>query len=221
MASVTDDPAAADDYPPLSSLNHLLFCPRRAALLRTEQVWIDNAFTVEGTLRHRRTHDEGASQNLAAGPIARGMDLVSHRLRLVGKADVVEFRPNSAGGPPTPFPIEYKRGRKRRWDNDEVQLCAQALCLEEMTGAAVPAGAIFHIKSQRRREVAFDVALRGRTEAAAAELHRLLMAGEIPPPVVKPRCRGCSLHDVCLPQIGAQPRRTAKYLAGLFRPAEE
>jgi len=102
-----------------------------------------------------------------------------------------------------PYPIEYKRGKRKKWDNDDVQLCAQALCLEEMLGVAVPRGAIFHIKSKRRREVAFTDKLRAKTEAAAARLHELIAAGITPPAVLKPQCDGCSLRGICLPGLAA------------------
>jgi CRISPR-associated exonuclease Cas4 len=111
--------------------------------------------------------------------------------------------------------VEYKRGRKRRWDNDEVQLCAQALCLEEMLGVAVPAGAIFHVGSRRRREVLLDEGLRRTTEQAVEQLHALLASGATPAPVLHPKCKACSLHDVCLPELvtaGAVYQKAARAL---------
>jgi CRISPR-associated exonuclease Cas4 len=193
-------PADSDSYPPLSALNDLLFCPRRCYLHRVEGVWTDNVHTASGTLDHRRVH---AARDAEEAPfrVARGLRLVSHRLRLVGVADVVECHPDPAGGPDVPFPVEYKRGRRRRWDNDEAQLCAQALCLEEMLGVAVPAGAIFHVKSKRRREVRFDASLRRLTEDAAARLHQLLGSAVTPLPVVHPKCRQCSVNGLCLPNL--------------------
>ncbi|MBI3408669.1 MAG: CRISPR-associated protein Cas4 [Planctomycetes bacterium] len=194
----------------------------------------------------------------------RGLWLRSARLGLVGKADVVEFRPiapspptplprggeggsTSDGSPLTPlprkaeggstsaphplplssegargetneipFPVEYKRGRKRRWDNDEVQLCAQAMCLEEMLGVQVPAGAIFHVKTRRRREVSFTPALRAQTEDAARRLHELLASGRTPLPVFKPRCKGCSVRDLCFPQTLDNPARVRDYCRQLW-----
>src|SRR5271166_5356385 len=145
-------PADSDSYPPLSALNDLLFCPRRCYLHRVEGLWLENVHTVSGTLAHERVHTPRDADETPARA-ARGLRLVSHRLRLVGVADLIEFHPDPAGGPERPFPVEYKRGRRRRWDNDEVQVCAQAICLEEMLGVAVPAGAIFSVRSKRRREV--------------------------------------------------------------------
>jgi CRISPR-associated exonuclease Cas4 len=212
------EPATADreEYPPLSALNHLLFCPRRCYLLRVEGVWVDNHHTVGGTLDHRRVH---ASRDSQEGPhrTARGLPLVSHRLRLSGVSDLVEFHAAREGGPEVPYPVEYKRGRRRQWDNDEVQLCAQGLCLEEMLGVAVPAGAIYHGGSKRRREVAFTVDLRRRTEAAAGRLHALLATAEAPAPVVHPKCRQCSLIGLCLPELIAAPAAYRHAAAGLYR----
>ena len=116
-----------------------------------------------------------------------------------------------------PYPVEYKRGRRRRWDNDDVQLCAQALCLEEMLGVAVPAGAIFHVKSKRRREIVFTPELRAKTEEAARRLHQLVASGVTPPPVLKARCRGCSLYDLCMPELLGRSIAVRKYQESLFQ----
>jgi CRISPR-associated exonuclease Cas4 len=176
-----------DDLQPIRALNDLLFCERRCALHRIEEIWADNAHTLEGLRGHQRP-DRPGYEAAADGIVAvHGVLLRSQRLGLVGKADVVEFRPQADGGE-MPYPVEYKRGRRRKWDNDDVQLCAQALCLEEMLGVAVPAGAIFHIKSKRRREVVFTAALQAKTESTARRLHELVASGMTPPPVLKPRC---------------------------------
>jgi CRISPR-associated exonuclease Cas4 len=187
--------ADSDDYPPLSALNDLLFCPRRCALHRIEGLWVDNRHTVEGSHVHRVVDaGKGREQTEESYRVVRGLRLRSQRLRLVGVADLVEFRPQ-------PYPVEYKHGRRRRWSNDDVQLCAQALCLEEMLGSNIPAGAIFHARSGRRREIAFDPALRRTTEEAVDRLHSLLASGHTPSPVLHPRCKECSLHDLCLPEL--------------------
>jgi len=199
-----------DDYLPISALNDLLFCERRCAMHRIEQVWIDNVHTVEGTHVHRRADDHDEHSASRGVRTARGVLLRCQRLRLTGKADIVEFHPVPGGGE-VPFPVEYKRGKRRRWDNNEVQLCAQALCLEEMLGMAVPAGAIFHVKSKRRREIEFTAKLRAETEMAGTRLHELIASGITPPPVLKPRCRGCSLHDVCMPELFSQPAAITRY----------
>lgn len=242
------------DYPPLSALNDLLYCERRCALHRIEEMWVENAHTLSGTLSHKRA-DKPVEWKCESGREVHGMWLKSDRLRLVGKADVVEFQPvgesfhdshlvrqdtreSEAPNPnesvenlghgmtelrsrttlnEVPFPVEYKRGKRRKWDNDDVQLCAQAICLEEMLGVEVPRGAIFHIRSKRRREVVFTDKLRKKTEMAAARLHELIASGVTPPAVLKPQCEGCSLREVCLPELADQTARVERYCRELFQ----
>ena len=206
----------SDDYPPLSALNHLLFCERRCALLRIEGVWVENVHTTGGNLDHRRAH-EVADRSRASVRVVSGLRLVSHRLRLTGVADLVEFQKPGPNEGETPYPVEYKRGRRKRWDNDEVQLCAQAICLEEMLGVPVGKGAIYHITSRGRREVEFTPELRAKTESTAARLHELIASGLVPAPELKPRCRGCSIHGVCLPEVFGHPERVDRLTARLFR----
>jgi len=145
---------------------------------------------------------------------------VSHRMRLVGVADAVEFH-RQADGSEVGFPVEYKNGRRKRWDNDDVQLCAQAICLEEMTGWAIPAGAIFHRKTRRRREVMFDGRLRSKTLEAADRLPRVLAARVAPLPVVHRKCGGCSLNETCMPVLLSEPLVLARRGRELFaRPCD-
>lgn len=203
-----------DDYPPLSALNDLLYCERRCALHRIENVWVDNAHTVLGTMDHRRA-DRSVDWKRGEGREVHGMWLKSDRLRLVGKADVVEFHPG-AEGVDVPFPVEYKRGKRRKWDNDDVQLCAQAICLEEMLGVCVPRGAVFHVRTKRRREVEFKASLREKTIRAAARLHELIASETPPPPVVKPQCQGCSLADLCLPKVLSRDEAISTYMRTLW-----
>lgn len=231
--------SASDGYPSISSLNHLLYCERRCALLRIENVWVENAYTLSGSLSHERADIPVDWIRSAGVREVHGIWLKSDRLRLVGKSDVVEFHPaghaarvcdsdepaskDTTRGPRVttseiPYPIEYKRGKRRRWDNDDVQLCAQALCLEEMLGASVPRGAIYHIQSKRRREVVFTPELRRKTEATAARLHELLDSAKTPPPVLKPRCDGCSLREICLPEALGDRERVRQYVSQLFHP---
>jgi len=237
--------APDDDYPPLSALNDLLYCERRCALHRIEGVWIDNAQTLAGTLGHKRADKPVTWESADGVREVHGMWLKSDRLRLIGKADVVEFhsageslrdshstpelvepwqeKPDLASWNDAttrsdiPYPVEYKRGKRRRWDNDDVQLCAQALCLEEMVGVEVPRGAIFHIKSKRRREVVFSDKLRKKTETAAARLHELIASGVTPPAVLKPQCDGCSLRAICLPELAGRGQEVGAYVRALFQ----
>ena len=213
--TTTTQPPESDDYPPLSALNHLLFCDRRCALLRIDGVWVENVHTTGGAIDHRRAHKVG-ERTRSSIRVASGLRLVSHRLRLTGVADLVEFRQSGPSGAGVPYPVEYKHGRRKRWDNDEVQLCAQALCLEEMLGVSVPKGAIYHTTSKARREVEFTTILRAKTEAAVSRLHALLASRRIPAPELKPRCRGCSIRSVCVPEAFGHPERVARLTARLF-----
>jgi CRISPR-associated exonuclease Cas4 len=210
-----DPHAIEDDYQPIRALNDLLYCERRCALHRIENVWVDNAHTVSGTFSHERA-DRPVDWKCGNGREVHGMWLKSDRLRLVGKTDVVEFHPQ-ADGPDVPFPVEYKRGKRRKWDNDDTQLCAQALCLEEMLGTAVPRGAIFHIKTKRRREVVFTPTLCSETEATARRLHELISSGITPPPVLKPQCKGCSLLEICMPKALERTKTLNNYMRSLWK----
>jgi CRISPR-associated exonuclease Cas4 len=219
---------AEDDLLPVSGLQHLLYCERQAALIHLERIWVDNSFTVEGTHLHERA-DGGEGESRGDLRIVRGLPLRNARLGLSGKADVVELRRLGPGqeaseagasfpGVPglwQPFPIEYKRGRPKSHRADEVQLCAQALCLEEMLGVPVPAGALFYGKPRRRTEVAFDRSLRQLTEEAAARFHEIMESGVTPSPVHGPKCERCSLLDVCLPE--APTSSALGYLARFLR----
>ena len=176
---------------PLSGLQHLAFCPRQWGLIHIEQQWRENRLTAEGRLLHERADLPGQSRRESTRTV-RGMWLRSERLQLTGRADVVEFRPE-------PYPVEYKRGKRKPNDCDQVQLCAQALCLEEMLSVAVLKGAFFYGEPRRRLEITFTPELRGRTEALASTMHRLFHSGVTPAAEPGPHCRSCSLVDVCLP----------------------
>jgi len=215
-----------DDLLPLSALQHLLFCERQCALIHLEQIWVENPLTVEGRHLHERV-DAGHGESRAGVHLARGLPLRCLRLGLSGKADLVEFHRLGAGeagatlagreGSWRPFPVEYKRGKPKTHRADEVQLCAQALCLEEMLKTEVPAGALFYGQTRRRQEVPFDRELRELTEGTAARLQALIRSGTTPPPVREPKCDRCSLFDVCMP---AAPKRSARtYLEGILQQA--
>ncbi|PID56160.1 CRISPR-associated protein Cas4 [candidate division KSB3 bacterium] len=194
-----------DDYIQLSALQHYLFCPRQCALAYMEMIWDDNQFTMQGNILHERVHRESREKR-GDLIISRGLRLVSAQLGLSGQADAVEFHKSQQGcrlphtrGRWQPFPVEYKRGKPKKNNCDAVQLCAQAICLEEMLGCDIPAGALFYGKARRRKEVEFTPALRGETRQCAAATHNLLRSGLTPPPLADKRCNNCSLQERCMP----------------------
>jgi len=201
-----------DELLPLSALQHLVFCERQCALIHLEGAWDDNRLTAEGRLLHERVHEAG-DECRGDVRIARGLRLRSLRLGLTGQADVVEFH-RQPDGTWRPFPIEYKRGRPKPDACDEVQLCAQAMCLEEMLGVEIPQGAIFYGQPRRRHDVALTAALRVQTENAAQRLHELLRSGETPAAVYEKKCDRCSLLELCMPRVAGQRKSAARYLAG-------
>ena len=199
---------------PLSALNDYLYCERRAALKFIEGVRGTNEHTVLGDLAHEHVDTPGYEQR-AGWELLRALPLFSDKLGLTGKADLVEIqREPGTGRIAGARPVEYKKGPKRRFDNDDVQLCAQALCLEEMFGLSIAEGAVFHAASQRRRDVPFDESLRAQTRDALAGLRALLATATIPPAELKPQCDGCSLRGVCLPEAASHRP------ADLFAPRE-
>ena len=205
MPEAVSEAVEDDSLLPLSALNHLLYCDRRCALIHIEGVFVENVYTLEGSLAHE-TADTPGYESAAGVRVVRALPLNSKRRRLVGKADIVEFRGAVA------YPVDYKRGKRKKWVNDDVQLCAQALCLEEMLETSVPRGAVFHGQSKRRREVEFAAPLRAETSAAIERLRALLMNRTVPHAQLKPQCEGCSLHDVCLPELSAALPAAARAL---------
>ena len=183
-----------DELEPLSALQHLLYCPRQCALIHNEQLWAENQFTAEGRLLHERV-DAGGREQRDGVIVERRVPIRSFRLGVSGIADVVEIHDHNR-----PFPVEYKRGRPKAHRADEVQLCAQAICLEEMLNVSISEGALFYGRTRRRKIVVFDTELRELTERIAYELRQMLSKRETPPPEYAARkCNSCSLLDLCQP----------------------
>jgi CRISPR-associated exonuclease Cas4 len=180
----------------VSALEHWSYCPRQCALIHLDQVWDENIYTLRGRHAHEKVDIPDAELRDGVR-VERALPIWSDRLGLVGKADVVEYHGD------IPYPLEYKHGNRRHREHDDLQLCAQALCLEEMSGRPVPCGAIYHHRSRRRREVAFTAVLRDRTEQAVREVRELLRNKRLPPPVNDARCDNCSLRESCLPGVVA------------------
>ena len=196
---------------PLSLLNDFLYCPRRAALKAIEGWWGENEYTVRGELAHE--HADLPGYEVAKGvKLLRALPVFCDRLGLSGRCDIVEQHADGSL-----CPVEYKKGKRRKFENDDAQLCAQAFCLEEMFSRPVLRGAVFHASSKRRREVEFTAQLRRLTEDAVYDLRKLTEAGTAPPAVFKPACEACSLYRICLPQVTSDPDRMARVARQLFR----
>ena len=200
-----------DELLPLSGLQHLLFCERQCALIHVERLWVENLFTAEGRIMHERVHDPGRRSSKTIRT-EYGVPLRSFELGLTGQADVVEFHRPLGSGTWQPYPVEYKRGKAKNENWDRVQLCAQALCLEEMLKTEVPSGALFYGKTRRRVDVHFDTKLRASTECAAQRYHALVQSGKTPRPSFKPRCEHCSFLDICLPKTMYRKESVKDYL---------
>ncbi len=197
----------APDPVPLAALQHWCYCPRQCALIHVEQVFADNLHTLRGQAVHQQVDQPGV-ETRAGLRVERALPVWSDLLGLIGKADIVEFESDG-----TPYPVEYKHGSRNKaaWIAacDDLQLAAQAMCLEEMTGKSVPMGALYYATSKRRREVRIDADLRQRVVAAAAAVRAMVDAAVLPAPTFDKRCDKCSLADICLP--AARP-----VVAGLF-----
>ncbi|MEF8942106.1 MAG: CRISPR-associated protein Cas4 [Desulfohalobiaceae bacterium] len=200
-----------EDLIPLSALQHLLYCERQCGLIHVDVVWTENRYTAEGRVVHERAHESG-SRKRGEVRTETGVSLRSFELGLVGQADVVEFH-REESGVWRPYPVEYKRGRQKPQDWDRVQLCAQAMCLEEMLGVAVPLGAIYYDQPRKRERVELDQRLRSRTKEAALRAREIIFSGTLPPAEQGPRCRRCSLSEICLP--GVRKRSISNYLSSI------
>lgn len=193
----------------ISALEHYAYCPRQCALIHLEQVWSENLYTMRGRDVHEHVHDE-SSHEMDGVKLERSLPIWSRRLKLTGQADLVEFHDG------IPYPVEYKSGRYRRGNPETVQLCAQALCLEEMFGVSVPKGALFWHGSQGRREIVFTEAMREQVEDVVSKVAEMLAKRVVPEPVNDKRCLECSLKDSCLPAVVAGKARNRKAARELF-----
>lgn len=206
----------ADDPIPISALNQFSYCPRRCYLIHAEGEFKENIHTLRGRFEHERV--DSLKHEVSAGVrVEYALPVWSKRLGLSGRCDVVEFHADSSI-----YPVEYKHGKRVRWFNDDLQLAAQALCLEEMLQNPVSKGAIYHQGSRRRREVEINAELRESVEQASAAVHKLLQQGVLPPPVDDVRrCPQCSLKDICQPDLARAGARLAMLRRTLFEPEEE
>lgn len=197
-----------EEFLPLSGLQHFLFCRRQWALIHIEELWAENLRTTDGDLMHERTHDEAFTEKRGNKIISRGMSVHSYRLRVSGKCDVVEFHRDGSGigingweGLWIPFPVEYKNGEPKENNCDAAQLCAQAICMEEMLCCLIPCGALFYGQTKRRLPVEFTEELRREVKEALEEMHALYKRGHTPKVKPTKACNACSLKELCLPVL--------------------
>lgn len=199
--------SAEEEYLQLSGLQHYLFCPRQWALIHVEQQWVENIHTVIGDIMHKRTHSEYITEKRGKLLITRGMQISSPTLGLSGQCDVLEFHQSEAGVPLfgwegnwNPFPVEYKKGEPKEGNYDEAQLCAQAMCLEEMLCCTIQEGALYYGTTKRRTSVTFTDSLREEVASASVEMHKLYSRGSTPHKKKTKQCTACSLKEICLPK---------------------
>lgn len=202
---------AESEYIMLSALQHYLFCPRQCALIHVEQQWAENRYTAEGKVLHERA-DSNKSDRAGSVRIVRTLPICSGWLGLSGQADVVEFHEDG-----TVCPVEYKRGKPKSNRCDEVQLCAQALCLEEMLNVEIAEGALFYGQRRRRKTIEIDVELRQLTESITARIHDLFKGGMTPPAEYSKKCDQCSLLQVCMPKSCDGKHSVRSYLANMIK----
>jgi len=199
-----------DELLPLSALQHLVFCERQCALIHIEQLWSENVLTAEGRIMHEKA-DSNKYESRGNVRIDYSVPLRSLRLGLIGKADVVEFHKHGVKW--IPFPVEYKRGKPKMNDCDKVQLCAQAICLEEMLNVEIQQGALFYGQTRRREDVVFDEELRQETEDVAKKVHMLIESGVTPKAEYSKKCKKCSLYELCMPKVS---NKASKYLLSVM-----
>lgn len=216
-----------DEFLALSGIQHFSFCRRQWALIHIEQAWSDNYLTTDGELMHKRAHDEEIRERRGDKLIVRGAYVHSSKLGLSGQCDVIEFRQMSHGfhlademGLWSVAPVEYKHGASKTIDADRMQLCAQAMCLEEMLVCEITKGYLFYGKSKKREEVILEESLRKKVISAADEMHSLYKRQYTPKVKVSAHCRSCSLYDICLPHAINKPSASA-YIDMYVREANE
>lgn len=211
-----------EDLLPLSGIQHFAYCERQWGLIHIEGQWVENLHTAEGRLLHKKVDDPFFIESRGKVKIVRSVPLVSRKLGLYGVADLIELHREPGHRPANDFVIvEYKKGKPKPDDRDEVQLCAQAICLEEMLGISLSNGSIYYGEIKRRQQVSLDTRLREHVHSLSVKMHSLFTTGTTPPAVKGKRCKGCSMVDVCLPKIGTIGRKTTTYIAVMLEELTE
>lgn len=206
------------DFIALSALQHYVYCPRQCALIHLEKIWVENSYTAEGREMHDRV-DNGETSFRDGVKTTRSNPLRSNTMGVSGLADVVEW--HRIGKHVHPFPVEYKRGKQKKHDADKVQLCAQAICLEEMLSCTIPCGALFYGQTMHRLDVDFDTTLRSKTRETAQAVHDLFKSGKTPLPTFGAKCRQCSLIEQCMPKVLDRSHSARRYMENLYRELSE
>ena len=215
-----------DEYLPISAVQHYAFCKRQFALIYMEQQWSESYLTSSGRLMHERVHDKDITETKDDILIVRGLTLSSEKLKLFGVADIIEYHKSERGikipgskGVFIPFPVEYKRGKKKANDCDRLQLCVQCLCLEEMQGCEIESAAIFYGQPRRREVVSIDNSLREKAYKTTNEMHELYNSGISPRDELTAACKSCSMKNICQPELFG--KKAGNYWRSAFHMEEE
>lgn len=210
-----------DEYIALSGVQHFAFCRRQWALIHIEQMWSDNGLTAQGNIVHERAHDEGLREKRGDTLVVRGLFVRSSSLGIAGKCDVVEFHKDATGHPLfgeeglwRPVPVEYKHGRAKVGNEDRLQLCCQAMCLEEMLATDIDTGFLYYASTHSRERVELTEALRGEVNEAVKEMHHLYSRRHVPKVRPCSSCKACSLVDLCIPKVSSA--LVADYIDGMI-----
>lgn len=206
-----------DQYIMISALQHYVFCPRQCGLIHVHQLWQENHFTSKGNVFHERVHSEEC-ETRKEKTTERGLIIVSKRLGISGKTDAVEFVDEKDSK--TILPVEYKSGKPKHDKSDEVQLCAQALCLEEMMNVEIERGALFYGETKHRVYIVFSDELRKETEDIISKVHEMVESGMVPPPKYEKKCSSCSLNNLCMPKLSGS-KRLKSYIEEIYSDYEE
>jgi CRISPR-associated exonuclease Cas4 len=209
-----------EDLLPLSGIQHFAYCPRQWALIHVEGQWLENASTAQGRIVHHRVDDPYFTETRGSVKTERAIPLISRQLGLFGVADLLEIHEREDGNKTTYSLVEYKRGKPKPDDRDEVQLCAQAICLEEMRNTDIEDGYIFYDMIKNRHRVDFSVILRERVRELALAMHSYYEQALTPVAVKSRKCKNCSMANICLPKLGKLGSKADSYIAGLIRDIE-
>ncbi len=209
-----------DDLLSLSGIQHFAFCERQWGLIHVENQWLENVRTVEGKLLHQRADDPYFTETRGDVKVIRSVPLISKTLGLYGVADVIELHKESDSSGTGYSIVEYKRGKPKPDDRDEVQLCAQAICLEEMLSITLDYGYLFYGETKHRHRIDFNETLRDRVRVLAERMHTLFVQGETPQPIKSSKCKNCSLFDICVPKLANSKKKTEQYLGDIIKEME-